>query len=228
MAAAQRLELGLLVRGDHIVVRTEANPAPHAGVEVQDPGRLGCEVGVAGEDPRPVTPRLDGVGVQPAAHRRRRDRRNQPLPYCLAGELGRAPPRQRHLALLGRLARQCLDPGHNFGAEPTGPTRPGPVGQPGEPLLAEPFPPPRGHVDAHADARRDIHVLQAIGGQQHDPGPHHRRMRRQTRPRPFLENRPLLARQPDHEWRPTRHGNLRDDQGRATPKLHRCTYRHQH
>ena len=70
MAAAQRLQLGLLVGGDHVVVIAERHTAPDAGVQVQHPGRLGGEVGVPGEDPRPVPPRLDRVVVQPAPHRR--------------------------------------------------------------------------------------------------------------------------------------------------------------
>ena len=37
VAAAQRLELGLLVGTDHVVVRAQRSTAPGAGVEVQDP-----------------------------------------------------------------------------------------------------------------------------------------------------------------------------------------------
>jgi len=70
MTAVECLELGLLIRGDHVVVGAERDAVDDAGVEVEDPSCLGGEVGVAGKDPRPVAPRLDRVSVQPAAHRR--------------------------------------------------------------------------------------------------------------------------------------------------------------
>src|SRR6478672_13411625 len=45
-----------------------------AGVEVEHPGRIGAEVGVAGEDPGAVLPGLDRIGGQPAPDGGARDR----------------------------------------------------------------------------------------------------------------------------------------------------------
>ena len=73
MTAAERLELGLLVGGDHVVGGAERDAVEHPGVEVEHPGGLSGEVGIAGEDPRPEAPRLDRRGVKPPAHRRRGD-----------------------------------------------------------------------------------------------------------------------------------------------------------
>ena len=99
-------------------------------------------------------------------------------------------------------------------ADPTGT-----VNEPGDPLLAEPLPPARGHVDADPDPGRDVHVLHAVCSQQHDPSPNHRDMRRGPRPGPFLEDCTVLTRQPDNERRPTRHGNLSNTQGSDYPKF---------
>jgi hypothetical protein len=115
MAAGQRLELGFLVRADHEVVLAERLAVPAAGVEVQHPGGLGGEVRVPGEDPRPVTPRLDGVGPQPAPHCRGRHALHQTLGHRLGSqlrELVEAAPalheraRTDALAAIGRLDRQ--------------------------------------------------------------------------------------------------------------------------
>jgi len=70
MAAGERLELRLFVCADDVVVGAEPDTVDAAGVEVQDAGRLRGELRVAGEDPRPIAPRLERVGVQPATHRR--------------------------------------------------------------------------------------------------------------------------------------------------------------
>ena len=55
MASLQRLELGLLVGRDHIVVRAERDACKDPGVEVEDARRLGGER-VTGKDPRPIAP----------------------------------------------------------------------------------------------------------------------------------------------------------------------------
>jgi hypothetical protein len=51
MASAQRLKLGLLVRRDHIVGRSERDALDDAGIEVKDPGCLLGKVRVPREDP---------------------------------------------------------------------------------------------------------------------------------------------------------------------------------
>jgi len=51
VTATQRLQLRLLVSGDHELVGAQRLAVPQAGIEIQDSGCLGSEVGVAGEDP---------------------------------------------------------------------------------------------------------------------------------------------------------------------------------
>ena len=68
VAAAPGLDGGLLVGGDHIVVRAQRFPVPHPLVQVQYPLRPGLEVGVGDEDPRLVLPGFEGVLGQQAAH----------------------------------------------------------------------------------------------------------------------------------------------------------------
>jgi hypothetical protein len=207
MAAGEGLELGLLVRGDHVVVGAERDAVEDARVQVENPSCFRTEVGVAGEDPRPVAPRLDRVGVQPAAHRRRRDRLDETL--C-----------------------QRLDPGHHLGSEDPGPTRSGTVLQSDETLFEEALPPSRRDVDAHPDLLGDVHVLSAVGSKQHDPSTDNLGVRRSARRRPLLKDGPVNVTQLDLERRTARHqptsapgrphGNCPEQQ------LHSCTYRRDH
>jgi hypothetical protein len=55
------LDGGLGVDGDDPVTRPERFTLIKALVEVEDHGRLGCEIGVAPEDPRLVSPGFDRV-----------------------------------------------------------------------------------------------------------------------------------------------------------------------
>ena len=64
------LDARLLVGTDDELVAPERAAVPLAGVEVEDACRLGPEVGVTGEDPAAVGPRLDRVLVEPAPDRR--------------------------------------------------------------------------------------------------------------------------------------------------------------
>jgi hypothetical protein len=62
------LDAGFLVSAEHVLVVAERLSFPLPLVEVQDAGCLEGEVRVAGEDPRPVLPGLQGVVSEPAAH----------------------------------------------------------------------------------------------------------------------------------------------------------------
>ena len=99
MAPRQRLELGLLIGADDVLVIAQRPPAPCSGVEVEHPRGLGREVGVAGEDPRAVLPELDRVLVQPAAHRGYRYRYRQAFGHGLG-----QPARPRSTATEARHA----------------------------------------------------------------------------------------------------------------------------
>jgi hypothetical protein len=73
MAAAAGLDGGLLVGTDDILAWFQLLALEDPVVQVQDHPGLGGEVGIAGEDPGAVLPRLDRVLVQPAPQRRGRD-----------------------------------------------------------------------------------------------------------------------------------------------------------
>jgi hypothetical protein len=61
MAAAARPDRGLLVRRDDVLALAQPGTLEASRVQVEDPGGLGGEAGVAGEDPGAVLPRLDGI-----------------------------------------------------------------------------------------------------------------------------------------------------------------------
>jgi hypothetical protein len=62
------LDAGFLVGAEHVLVVAERLSFPFPLVEVQGAGGLEGEVRVAGKDPRPVLPGLQGIVSEPAAH----------------------------------------------------------------------------------------------------------------------------------------------------------------
>lgn len=111
MAATPGLDGGLLIGGDHIIVAPQWCPVPYPVVEVEHPLGFGGEVGIGDEDPRPVLPGFEAVLGQPAAHRRGRDGRADPLGDSVARQLRAAPPRHRQPGVGRWRASRRLDLG---------------------------------------------------------------------------------------------------------------------
>jgi len=72
VATTERLQLGLLIGRDHVLVRAQALAFEAPLVEVEHPRRLGGEVGVAHEQPGALLPGPDRVVVKPTPDRRGR------------------------------------------------------------------------------------------------------------------------------------------------------------
>jgi hypothetical protein len=72
VAARERLQLGLLVGADDVLVRMQPPTFKAPDVEIQHAAGLGLKVRVAREDPRALLPRFQRAVVQPAPDRRRR------------------------------------------------------------------------------------------------------------------------------------------------------------
>ncbi len=109
VAAAACLDGGLLIGADHELALGQRPVLKDAGIQVQHHGRLGGEVGVTGEDPRPVEPGADGVSVQDPPHRRRRYRRHDRPGHKLTGKLSAAPTSQRHTGRCRQLTGEGFD-----------------------------------------------------------------------------------------------------------------------
>src|SRR6476660_2654797 len=91
-----------------------------ATVEVEHPGRLGSEVGVAGEDPGPVLPGLDRVRTEPAPDGGARDRGDDARLDGGAGQVGALPAGQRRVRLRRQFAGQRLDSDHDVRGKNSG------------------------------------------------------------------------------------------------------------
>lgn len=111
------LDAGLLVGAEHVVVLAKRLPFPYPLVEIQDAGGLEGEVRVAGKDPRPVLPGLQGVISEPTAHSGRRGRGSDATGRRMAVQLGAGSAGQGRSARGGHLAGEGLDPGHDAGRE---------------------------------------------------------------------------------------------------------------
>ena len=123
MLTSERLQLGLLVSADHVLVRAQPFALEGAGVEVQHPAGFGGEVGVAREDPRTGLPRLDRVLGQPAPDRRGRRLGDTALDHQTV-QLNPRESGERQLVGARQLARDRLDlgdllRGENDAVDPT-------------------------------------------------------------------------------------------------------------
>src|SRR5438270_6468466 len=81
------------------------------------------------------------------------------------------------------------------GGEGRGPTAPGTLLQAGETLLEEALAPLRHDLPAHVQPCRDLVVVQAGGGHEHDLGAHHVPIRQRIATGSLFQRLPLLARQ---------------------------------
>jgi hypothetical protein len=117
VAAAARLNTGLLVGADDVLALTEPLALEDPVVQVQDHPGLGGEVGIAGKDPGAVLPRLDRVLLQPAPQRRGRDVVHQAGGEQLGAQLGKTPPAKRHPAGGGQLTGDRLTRGDHRSRE---------------------------------------------------------------------------------------------------------------
>lgn len=81
VAAAERLQLGLLVGRDHELAGVKQLPLEEPRVEVEHSPRLLAEVGVTAKDPAAHLPGLDRILCQPAPDRRGRGFGNAALDH---------------------------------------------------------------------------------------------------------------------------------------------------
>ena len=110
MPAPERLQLGLLIGADDVLVGAQALALKDTGVEVERAAGLGREVGVARGDRRARLPRLDRVVVQPAPDRCRRRVGHAALDHQPV-QLSARETAERQAARHGQLARDRLDLG---------------------------------------------------------------------------------------------------------------------
>jgi hypothetical protein len=200
VAAAARLDGGLLVGTDHIGVRLQLLVLKDPVVQVQDHPGLGGEVGVAREDPGAVLPRLDRVLGQPAPQRRGRDVVDQAGGQDLGAQLGEAPPAKRYPAGGGQLAGDRLARGDHPGRKGAWAAGPLAVTQTFHALLEEPLAPLAGRVGRQSKLAGDPPIGPPCRGQQDDPGPGHLAVLGRAPAHQRLQQPPLRRPQRDLEW----------------------------
>jgi hypothetical protein len=131
-ATLPRLDRGLLVRRDHVLIVQQGMVTEAAGLEAEDAPRLRLEVGVARKDPMPLGLRSDGVLGQPAPDGDVGDLSDHAACDGFAAQVENEPAGEGHATLAWQLTSQRLDRLHHGGGErpPVGRgvgARPGPV-----------------------------------------------------------------------------------------------------
>src|SRR4029453_12962157 len=171
MAAAARLDLGFLIRREHVLVLAQRLALEAALVQVQNTAGLGREVWGPREDPGVVPPRLDGILGQPAAQRRGRDRLDQPAADDLSPQLLKAPAADRNATGHWQFTGDRLDLGHDGRREHPRPAGPFAIPESVHPLRGVALAPLGGGIGCDPELAGDPCIGPPAGGQQHDPGP---------------------------------------------------------
>ena len=120
MASTAGLETGFLIGRQHEFVVFEGLTFPHSFIEVQDASRFLGEVGITREDPRTVSPRADGILVEPSPHGAVADCGHEAALTSVSSQIGNAPARQGNLTGAGQLTCQSLDLYDEFWGENPG------------------------------------------------------------------------------------------------------------
>ena len=108
MPSMSRLDAGLLIGGYHKVSGTEWKSIPYPLIEIQHPAGLLLKLGIPGENPAPVLPRLDGIFSKPAPDCRAAHVSYNASLNGFSGNIAGAPSRQRSSALRGQFTGQGL------------------------------------------------------------------------------------------------------------------------
>ena len=120
MSSTASLDAGFLIGRQHQLVVFERLTVPHSFIEIQDASRFLEKVGITREDPRAVSPRADGILVEPSPHGAVADCGHQAGLTGLSSQIGNAPARQGNLTGAGQLTCQGLDLYDEFWGENPG------------------------------------------------------------------------------------------------------------
>ncbi len=110
MRAHPRLNAGLLVGTQNVLVREQRATFPFPMVQIEDPIGLGLKVRIAGKDPRASVPGAQRIVMQPPPYGATADLRHDPSSDDLLSDVGAAESGQRHPALARQFTGPGLDP----------------------------------------------------------------------------------------------------------------------
>ena len=115
--SSSRLDAGLLVSRNYIIVRSQRHSHPHALIQVQDRPRFAGKFGITRKNPAPILPRLDGIFTQPSPDGDPTDAGNnsgfQNMPFNFFA----AKTRQRYTQFRGKLTSQGFNFHHDSGGK---------------------------------------------------------------------------------------------------------------
>jgi len=120
MSSPAGLDAGFLIGRQHELVVFERLPVPHSFIKIQDASRFQGKVGIPREYPRAVSPRADGILVEPSPHGAVADCGHEATLTSLSSQIGDAPAGQGYLTGRRHLACQGLDLNDEFWGENTG------------------------------------------------------------------------------------------------------------
>ena len=120
MSSSAGLEAGFLIGREHQLVVFERLTVPRSFIEIQDATCFLGKVGITREYPRAVSPRADGILVEPSPHGAVADLGDKATLTSVSSQIGNAPAQQGNLTGAGQLTCQSLDLYDEFWGENPG------------------------------------------------------------------------------------------------------------
>ena len=117
MPANPRLDAGLLISTDHVLIGSQGDSLPQSLLQIQYPSCLVLKQRIPREDPTAVLPGFDRILMKPSPDRRAANLSNNPSAYHFRGNLTAAEPRQRDPLFPRKLASQSLHLDRHFRGE---------------------------------------------------------------------------------------------------------------
>lgn len=105
---AARLDAGLLIGGEDVLIRSLGGALPPSGIQVEEAASLGDEIRIPREDPTAVLPRTNRIFVEPMPHCRAADGCDQAAAARLTSDVSGTQTGQRQTKDRRELTRESL------------------------------------------------------------------------------------------------------------------------
>jgi hypothetical protein len=123
MLPAPRLETGLLISRDDKFIASQAGPVPGSGIEIQQAAGFLRKLGIAGENPAPMSPGLQRIGAQPTPQGDPADLCDEAAREDLAPQFPNGEARQRYVRATGQLTSEPFNVDDDAGGKSGLPAR---------------------------------------------------------------------------------------------------------
>ena len=114
------LDTGFFISGDDIFIFFEVNMIPYSFIQVKESTCLNGKLGITGEYPRAILPRLNGIFMKPSPYGAIANRCRYSRLADISSKIGRCPARQWHVMYCRNFTSQSFNLNNQFWGEKPG------------------------------------------------------------------------------------------------------------